>query len=91
VIDQLMGAVASLIGTVYPVRSGKPRMRRGKQKPTALPIRFSAVAHSKDTDGFVILIEPHAIVADAKAVLGRVDALEFFHIATSRLCKALDR
>jgi len=38
-----------------------------------------------------MLIEPHAIVSDAKAVLRRIDALEFFYVASSGLRKALNR
>jgi hypothetical protein len=56
---------------------------------SASAIGFSAVTDAKNTDGFVVLIEPHAIVADTKAVFGRIDALEFFHVASAGLCQTL--
>jgi hypothetical protein len=53
-------------------------------------IGFSAVSDAKDTDGFFVLIEPDAIVADAKAVLLGVDALEFLHVASGGLCESIN-
>ena len=54
-------------------------------------IGFSSVADAEDGYGLAVFVEADAVVADAKAELGRVDALQALHIADAGFGEALDR
>ncbi len=49
--------------------------------PAISAVSFAAVPHMKNANGLAVQFETDAVVADPKAILGWVDALEPFHIA----------
>jgi hypothetical protein len=53
-------------------------------------ICLSAIAYAEDEDGLFVLVEPDTIVAYAKAVLRRVNALELLHIASGSSCESIN-
>jgi hypothetical protein len=48
--------------------------------PVGLAINFSAVLQGNDLGGVFEVTEAHAVVADTKTKLRRVDALESLHV-----------
>src|ERR1035438_1988934 len=63
-----------------PLRAGPPSA-----------VGLAAIADAKDLDGLALLVEADPVVADAEAILGRIDTLEPFHVAHAGIGQAFDR
>src|ERR1035438_1789874 len=63
-----------------PLRAGPPSA-----------VGLAAIADAEDLDGLALLVEADPVVADAEAILGRIDTLEPFHVARAGIDEAFDR
>ncbi len=45
------------------------------------PVRLAPIEDTENPNGFSILVESRAVVADAESVLGRLYIVELFHVA----------
>src|SRR5256886_5217435 len=52
---------------------------------------LAPVADAENAKGLLVLVEANAVVAHAKAKLGRVEALKLFHVTRAGFGETLDR
>ena len=55
-----------------------------------LAVSFAAVPHGENANSLAVQFETHAVVADPKAILGRVDVLDLFYAAGASFGEPLD-